>query len=267
MYTGRCLQCRDQTDMIAASVFPCLQVRIMRGFNRERHRPIISRMAIKFAHKVEGMVQLSQDRRAIMLAVRSKGHDEKTLRNMKAQLDELMLIIRTMLEQRSVGTQVVLRYLSPVSLRRSTNLEMDVHSYSEEEVQMSEDEDTPLIDPRTNNTESVQDVIGPGYTKKVPNSILRWRHALRSSQDLFCSTVVPSDLLPHLTDIISQEDEQAIKTKETNEGVIRASRMLVDHLLRSTETTWPDVLLNALDNIDHHQNLKLVLSERFMGTS
>ncbi len=85
---------------------------------------------------------------------------------MKAQLDELMLIILTMLEQRSIGTQVVLRYLSPDSLSRSTDLETCVHSYSEEEVRMAEDEDSPLIDPRTQNTESVQDVIGPGYTKK-----------------------------------------------------------------------------------------------------
>lgn len=85
---------------------------------------------------------------------------------MKAQLEELTLIIFTMLEQRSIGTQVVQRYLSPVALSRSTDLESDVHSYSDDEVTMAEEEGLPLIDPRTNNTESVADVIGPGYRTK-----------------------------------------------------------------------------------------------------
>ena len=82
----------------------------------------------------------------------------------------------------------------------------------------------------------------------VSNDLLRWRSALRSTQEQFCTSIVPSDLLLHLTDIVSPEDEQVIKTKEANEGPIRASRLLVDCLLRCIDTRWPDVLMSALEN-------------------
>ena len=87
-----------------------------------------------------------------------------------------------------------------------------------------------------------------------------------ATQHYFCKMIVPGDILPYLTEIMSQEEEQVIKCKENNEGAIRATRLLVGYLLRSTDPRWPETLMEALDNIDC-KTLRLLLDDEFNNKS
>ncbi len=74
-YYGRCVRCKGVTDMIVPSVFPYLQHQILDKIckgKKERFR--ISNRWLRFvtADGIQGIVQLTKDKKAIILAVRGE---------------------------------------------------------------------------------------------------------------------------------------------------------------------------------------------------
>ena len=134
-YYGRRVECSDNTDVFAASVFPCLMVAIMKWYKGEYNATAISKTCIKFIEKVEGIVHLTKDRRSIVVCVRGRGvEDRKTCHQ---QLHQMLSFTLSKLELRSPGTRFRITYVSPSSLRQHEDLD-SVRIYSREQIRAAE---------------------------------------------------------------------------------------------------------------------------------
>jgi hypothetical protein len=138
--------------MFALDLFPCLQVCSMKRFKEEDLKPHLSRFAIQVCSLVQGMVQITQDKRAIHIAVRVKDvtEDHKGIK----QLDEMETMVFEQLDERSKGTEINVSYLSPNDLKKSHNLEDEVKFYTKEAFDEAREKDRDL----GINRESVLDV-------------------------------------------------------------------------------------------------------------
>ncbi|XP_072040111.1 uncharacterized protein [Amphiura filiformis] len=154
-YHGLRIECRDPTDIFSVDTFPCLQVRAMSQYKQEDIEPTLSHYGVKVVDDVEGMIQLTDDKRAIHIAVRVKeGQREKA----RKQLNEMKDMVYFELRERSIGTRVNLCYLSPQNLKGNHDLVDNVYFYSEEKVQQAQKAHKDLTNPVQMFTESIQDV-------------------------------------------------------------------------------------------------------------
>ena len=158
-YYGRRVECKDDTDIFTPDVFPCLQVRIMKWFCDEQGGVCISRHSLKFSRDIEGLVQLTSDQKAIHISVR--GRSGKVDRSAcYFQLEHVLGMVLSELEQRSPGTAINMCYLSPRSLLQHNDLE-DVSYYTEKDIQSAQHR--VVVHPQTRNTELVTDMLCVGY--------------------------------------------------------------------------------------------------------
>ena len=156
-YIGRRIQCRDVCDMFSIDTFPCLQVSSMNRYRQEDVKPKLSRFAVKVYGKVEGMIQLTRDKRAIHIAVRVK--EGKKLEGV-TQLKKMEEMVFEQISERSRGTEVVVCYLSAKDLQKSDNLEDKVSVYTEDVIARVKENRTDLVNPRSLVPESVEGVTG-----------------------------------------------------------------------------------------------------------
>ncbi len=135
-YYGRRVECSDNTDVFASSVFPCLMVAIMKWYKGEYKATAISKTTIKFIEKVEGIVHLTKDRRAIIICVRGRGLAERSACHQ--QLHQVLSFTLSKLELRSPGTRFRITYVSPCSLRQHNDDLDSVRIYSREQIRGAE---------------------------------------------------------------------------------------------------------------------------------
>ena len=60
--------------------------------------------------------------------------------------------------------------------------------------------------------------------------------------------MVPSSVIHHLADVINRQQEQQVKAKEREEGMISAADLLIDILLICEDDRWPEEFLAGLHN-------------------
>ena len=154
---GYRIECKDESDMFTSDTFPCLQVRAMNEYKSSNVDPKLSHRGLKVCNKVEGMIQLTEHKSAIHIGVRMKEGEADLGRE---QLDNMKAMVEFELNERSIGTQTTLRYLSSTDMRGSKDLEENVRYYSEEEVQNAIQNNQDLVHPQTRRRESVQYVTG-----------------------------------------------------------------------------------------------------------
>ncbi|XP_072047637.1 death-associated protein kinase 1-like isoform X1 [Amphiura filiformis] len=161
-YHGRRLECRQEVDMFAPDVFPCIQTRVMEELKMIDEPTAISRSTVKFASdSVEGMIQLSHDKRAINIACRCRGEQDRGA--CQALLDMVTRLAKTEIIKRSPGTQTEMFYLSPRSLYAHDDLE-DVWYYSEDELMQAEMDGHDTVKHRaTGNTDMISSILCIGY--------------------------------------------------------------------------------------------------------
>ncbi|XP_072042721.1 death-associated protein kinase 1-like [Amphiura filiformis] len=164
-YFGRRIECRDESDMLSIDTFPCLQVSAMNRYRRKHVKPKLSRSGVKVFGAVEGMVQLTRDKRAIHIAVRVK-EGVSELKKGRNQLQEMESLVFDQITERSRGTEVTVSYLSPDDLKNSSNLEDGVRFYDDEVVQDAIKKRDVLVNPVTLVPESVRDV-NPNSTNRA----------------------------------------------------------------------------------------------------
>ena len=143
--------------MFSIDTFPCLQVSLMNRYRKEYVKPQLSHYAVKVYGNVEGMIQLTRDRRAIHIAVRTT---KQRRREGFQQLQEMEDIAFKQVLERSRGSTVSVCCLSPVDLNNSGNLEDNVRYYIEKSVQEAINHQRPLVNPATLRPESFESVIG-----------------------------------------------------------------------------------------------------------
>ena len=128
-YHGISLQCVDDTDMFTADVFPSLQVQIMKRYRKKKKeleaedhelKTKVANGIIKFVDEVEGLVELDYQKQAILIAVRCKKSSRKV--NSYEALKEVEDLAQTVMKERSPGTKVERRYLSPSDLSNKSSL-------------------------------------------------------------------------------------------------------------------------------------------------
>ncbi|XP_038047951.1 death-associated protein kinase dapk-1-like [Patiria miniata] len=162
-YYGRRVQCKDITDIFSPDVFPCLQVRIMRWFCDGHGRVAISRQSLKFSGKIEGMVQLTSDQKAIHICVRGRSSREDR-GACYSQLEHVLGMVLSELVQRSPGTATDICYLSPRSLMQHEDVG-DISYYTETDIELSAKEGV-VVHPQTSNTELTTDILCAGYDSR-----------------------------------------------------------------------------------------------------
>ncbi|XP_072040113.1 uncharacterized protein [Amphiura filiformis] len=151
------IECKDETDMFTSDTFPCLQVRAMNQYKHSNVEPKLSHRGLKVCKDVEGMIQLTEDKRAIHIAVRMT-EEEKSLGRL--QLDDMTEMAYYECNERSIGTQTTLLYLSPNDLRKGKDLDDDVHYYSEKDLNECIQNNGDLVHPGKMKKESVASVTG-----------------------------------------------------------------------------------------------------------
>ena len=156
-YIGRRVECRDESDMFSPDTFPCLQVSSINRYRERNVKPKLSCFAVKVKGKVEGLIQLTQDKRAFHIAIRSQ--DDQVDQGI-AQLNEMEEMVFEQIAERSRGTDVTVCYLSPLDMQKSTNLEDNVRFYRPEDVDCAEKHGKPLTNPTTFADETVESVTG-----------------------------------------------------------------------------------------------------------
>ena len=145
--------------MFTVDTFPCLQVRAMNRYRKQDKQDVeLSCHGMKLFDLVEGMIQLTRDKRAIHIAVRvKKGADERLGTK---QLDEMKDMVDFELKERSIGTRVNVCYLSPQALQCSNDLVENVHYYKAEILEEAKEKGEDLVNPITMFAETVASVIG-----------------------------------------------------------------------------------------------------------
>ena len=151
------IECRDEIDMFSADAFPCLQVSCMKYY---KQRPNLSRSALKAFGKAECMLQVTDDKLAIHVAVRTQ---KETQHHGFAQLQLMWELVANQLAQRSIGTNVTVSYLSPNDLKKSEDVVQNVRYYSVDELNNAIKNTHRLgllVNPVTNIPDTVDSVIG-----------------------------------------------------------------------------------------------------------
>ena len=147
--------------MFSPDTFPCLQVRCMKYHrNHDYTQPNLSTSALKAFGKAECMLQLTGDKRAIHIAVRTQ---KETQLDGFAQLQQMREFVADQLAHRSIGTNVTVSYLSPKDLKKSADVVQNVHYYSVDEldkVTKNTQKLELLVNPVTNVPDTVDSVIG-----------------------------------------------------------------------------------------------------------
>ena len=156
-YIGRRVECRDESDMYSLDTFPCLQVSSMNRYREQNVKPKLSRCAVKVKGKVEGLIQLTRDKRAFHIAVRCQ---EDQVDQGLAQLNEMEEMVFEQISERSRGTDVTVCYLSPLDMQKSANLEENVSFYRPEDVDNAKKHRRNLTNPTTFADETVESVTG-----------------------------------------------------------------------------------------------------------
>ncbi|XP_072019729.1 death-associated protein kinase 1-like isoform X2 [Amphiura filiformis] len=169
-YYGLRIECRDQTDMFTDDVFPCLQVQAMKRYHvQDGIQPKLSKSALKVFDEVEGMVQLTDNRRAIHIGVRmtaSKKHP-----GIK-QLNELKEMVLQQIGNRSRGTKFNVCYLSPIDMKKCSDLETGVQFYRKKAVDEAlKKRETLLVHPLKLVSESLESVTGIVQQASGPLSV------------------------------------------------------------------------------------------------
>ena len=141
--------------MFSIDTFPCLQVSSMNRYRQKHVKPKLSRFAVKVCGKVEGMIQLTRDKRAIHFAVRVS---ENEVHQGMQQLNEMEYMVFEQIAERSRGTAVTVCYLSPKDLQKSDNLEDNVGFYTKDAVKEAAKHQERVINPRTLEREPVESV-------------------------------------------------------------------------------------------------------------
>ena len=161
-YYGRRLECEQDVDMFAPDVFPCIQTRVMEEFDMIDDPATISRPTLKFASQsVEGMIQLTQDKRAINIACRCRGEEDRG--HCHDILVRVTRLVQLDLMKRSPGTQVKMHYLSPRCLLSHDDPE-EVSYYNEEDLLKGAIEGRDIVKDRsTGNTEKISSILCLGY--------------------------------------------------------------------------------------------------------
>ena len=157
-YTGLRIECHDGTDMFTADVFPCIQVCMMNQYQQEGVTPKLSCFGLKIFDKVEGMLQLTKDKRAIHIAVRETQKWQQE--GAKEQLLKMKELVLEELKQRSEGTKINICYLSSVALRSSSDIATDVYWFDETRVEAAEQKRSSLVVSDKLVEETVQSVKG-----------------------------------------------------------------------------------------------------------
>ena len=165
-YYGLRIECRDVTDIFSVDTFPCLQVRAMSNYKRENIEPTLSNLGVKVVDKVEGMIQLTDDKSAIHIAVRVKATKEGDRDQARRQLNEMKDMVYFELKERSIGTRVNLCYLSPHTLKGNRDLVEGVHYYSEEDIKNAQKKNKDVVIPGKLIKESIQDITGLRYKRR-----------------------------------------------------------------------------------------------------
>ncbi|XP_072043197.1 uncharacterized protein [Amphiura filiformis] len=160
-YYGRRIECCDETDIFSADVFPCLQVRLMKRFNTQEAKALISQSELKFSDQVEAFVELVEDQQAIQYYVRNAGRHQRA--HTYKILKEVEKIIHAELEERSPGTCVTHKFLSSTELKKQ--MRGSVRSYTIEQLQeaVGPTGKGTVCDPDTGNTDEIQDLLCFGY--------------------------------------------------------------------------------------------------------
>ena len=154
-YIGRRVECRDASDMFSIDTFPCLQVSAMNRYREKHVKPKLSHSAVKVCGKVEGMIQLTKNKRAIHIAVRlTEGQEHLGIE----QINQMEEMVFEQILERSRGIKVTVSYLSPRDLQKSNNLEDNVSFYADEAVKQACEHGTDLKNPVTLVPESVESV-------------------------------------------------------------------------------------------------------------
>ena len=158
-YYGRRVECRDETDIFSADVFPCFQVAMMKKYSRGK-KPVISLNELKISQAVEGYVELIPDMKAIQYYVRGRG--EKHRGQCRDMLREIEAMIDRELENRSPGTCTTKKYLSSSQVKNLKDLH-NVRSYTMEQLTEAIQKDGVVHERKTHNTDEVAAIICKGF--------------------------------------------------------------------------------------------------------
>ncbi|XP_072020982.1 uncharacterized protein [Amphiura filiformis] len=115
------VECADESDMFSPDFFPNILLHILGCHPESQGKTNYSNSAVKFVSPVEGMLQLTDMSRAINVAVVCENEADRT--RVHSQLQSLQRSIQVYLRQRSPGTVVTWKFLSPKSLKTEYNLE------------------------------------------------------------------------------------------------------------------------------------------------
>ncbi|XP_072039369.1 uncharacterized protein [Amphiura filiformis] len=178
--------------------------------NQYKHGNVVPRLShrgVKVCKYVEGMIQLTEDKRAIHIAVRMKEGEESLGRQ---QLDEMIEMAYYECNERSIGTQTTLLYLSPSDLRKGKDLEDDVHYYSEEDLNECIQNNGDLVHPGKMKKESVASVTGL-QQKDIFDTVEPLSPSKFSTDDKSdYKLLVDNKSLRHLAEQISDSDREAL---------------------------------------------------------
>ncbi|XP_072020753.1 uncharacterized protein [Amphiura filiformis] len=180
---GRCIKCKGVADMIVPSVFPYLQHYILEKIcEGKENRYKISSSFLRFvtADGIQGIVQLTKDKKAIIVAVRGEQtrKPESDRHGCHRTLQDVLAQINTILLQYSPGTEVDTYFLSNQSLQEQVNLE-DAYLYGLQDLMKAEEppDDTKVSTSaekpatvgrvfRHTKSEDVTDILIQGYDQR-----------------------------------------------------------------------------------------------------
>ncbi|XP_072044524.1 uncharacterized protein [Amphiura filiformis] len=160
-YYGRRIECKDETDIFSADVFPCLQVRLMRRYYTEKTKAFISQSELKFSDRVEGFVELVEDQQAIQYYVRNAGKHQRA--HTYKILKEVEGIIHAELEERSPGTIITHRFLSSAELMKHRKGLVRSYTIAQLQEAVGPTGNGTVCDPDTGNTDEIQHLLCFGY--------------------------------------------------------------------------------------------------------
>ncbi|XP_006815029.1 death-associated protein kinase 1-like [Saccoglossus kowalevskii] len=162
-YFGRRVHCLQDTDNFSPGFFSRLQTRLYLHFTSLGHRPSgIWRNGIKVCDSVEGLVYMTDDRRAVHVCVRTE--DDEEIGECSRLLNLVTQDIYDVLRTSCPGTNVGMCILSPQSLRDHENPE-DICYYTLQQVCEAEIQKRKVYDEIVGRTEVITDLLCPGHDR------------------------------------------------------------------------------------------------------
>ncbi|XP_070535371.1 death-associated protein kinase 1-like [Ptychodera flava] len=162
-YYGRRFQCQDETDAFSPGFFPQLQIRLLKCFDR-RGIPLdgIWKNGMKVCSKVEGLVYMTKDSRAIHVCVRTIMTDG--IGQCYDLLEMITWHIYDILSSSCPGADVGLYILSAQSLKDHDDLD-EVSYYSFQRISEAEERKEKVFDERIGRKESISELLCPGFDR------------------------------------------------------------------------------------------------------